>query len=87
MPAEPLRVEADPVRLSQVLANLLNNAAKYTEDGGADRARVGRDGDEAVFRVRDTGIGIPAEMLAQVFDLFTQVDRSLDRSKAGWASA
>ena len=83
LPPEPLWLTADPVRLAQVLANLLNNAAKYTEEGGRIDLTVAREGGEAVFRVRDTGIGIAAEMLPRVFDLFTQVDRSLDRSQGG----
>ena len=59
LPAEPLHVKADLVRLAQVLSNLLNNAAKYTEEGGKIELEVARDDDEAVFRVRDNGIGIP----------------------------
>jgi signal transduction histidine kinase/DNA-binding response OmpR family regulator len=83
LPAEPVHVLADPVRLAQVLANLLNNAAKYTEEGGRIWLIGEREGNEVVLRVRDTGVGIPAEMLSSVFDLFTQVDRSLDRSQGG----
>ena len=83
LPREPVWIEADRARLSQVLANVLNNAAKYTGDGGEIALAVDREGHEAVFRVRDSGIGIPPEMLSQVFDLFTQVDRSLDRSEGG----
>ncbi len=83
VPGEPILVLADRTRLAQVLANILNNAAKYTADGGEIALSVGRDGDEAVFRVRDSGVGIPPEMLPRVFDLFTQVDRSLDRSEGG----
>jgi signal transduction histidine kinase/CheY-like chemotaxis protein len=83
LPPQPVRVEGDPVRLAQVLGNLLNNAAKYTPDGGKIWLTVASEGEEAVVRVRDTGIGIPAEMLGSVFDLFTQVDRSLDRSQGG----
>jgi signal transduction histidine kinase/DNA-binding response OmpR family regulator len=79
----PLRVEGDAVRLAQVVGNLLNNAAKYTEEGGDIRLSAEREGDEAVVRVRDSGMGIPAEMLGTVFELFTQVDRSLDRSQGG----
>ena len=83
LPPEPVRLEADATRLAQVVANLLNNAAKYTEERGHIWLTVERDGGEAVVRVRDTGVGIPAEMLAQVFDLFTQVTHSLDRSQGG----
>ena len=83
MPSDPLRVDGDLVRLAQVLSNLLNNAAKYTEEGGRIGLDVPSEGDEVVFRVRDNGIGISPEMLPRIFDLFTQVDRSLDRSQGG----
>ncbi len=82
-PPGPLRVDGDAVRLAQVVGNLLNNAAKYTEEGGQIWLSAAREGDEAVVRVRDSGMGIPAEMIGSVFDLFTQVDRSLDRSQGG----
>jgi PAS domain S-box-containing protein len=83
LPPEPVLLDADPVRLAQVLANLLTNAAKYTGEGGQIRLSVVREGEEAVFRVRDTGIGIPEEMLSCIFDLFIQLDHSLDRSQGG----
>jgi PAS domain S-box-containing protein len=83
VPDEPVWVDGDATRLAQVVSNLLNNAAKYTEEGGRIALAAGREGDEAVLRVRDTGVGIPAEMLGQVFDLFTQVDRGLDRAQGG----
>ena len=83
LPSAAAHGRGRPVRLAQVLSNLLNNAAKYTEEGGQIRLAVRLEGDQVVFRVRDNGIGIPAEMLSSVFDLFTQVDRSLDRSQGG----
>jgi signal transduction histidine kinase/ActR/RegA family two-component response regulator len=75
-PAEPLFVDADPVRLVQVFANLLNNASKFTPRGGRITLAAGREGGEAVVRVRDSGVGLSAEMLPRVFDMFTQADRS-----------
>jgi len=83
LPAEPLRVEGDLTRLVQIVLNLLHNAAKYTPDGGQIRLAVAREGEQAVIRVRDTGLGIPADLLPTVFDLFTQGDRSLERSQGG----
>ena len=77
------RLEADPTRLAQVLANLLTNAAKYTDPGGHIRLDARREGDEVVIRVGDTGIGIAPEMLPKVFDMFVQVERRLDRSQGG----
>jgi signal transduction histidine kinase/DNA-binding response OmpR family regulator len=81
--AEPLGVDGDAVRLAQALSNLLNNAAKFTEKCGKIWLTAQRDGGRAVVRVRDTGVGIPAEMLGTVFDLFIQGDRSLDRAHGG----
>jgi signal transduction histidine kinase len=78
-----LRVRADATRLAQVVANLLTNAAKYTDPGGQVWLTVERQDGEAVLRVEDTGRGIPAAMLTKVFDLFTQVDASLDRAEGG----
>jgi CheY-like chemotaxis protein len=69
--------------LEQVLGNLLNNAAKYSDRGGQIDVAVERDGEEVIVRIRDTGIGIPADLLPQVFDLFVQGDHSLERSKSG----
>jgi signal transduction histidine kinase/CheY-like chemotaxis protein len=85
LPKEPLILEADPVRLAQVFANLLDNAAKFTEPGGritVDVAREGREGDTVRLSVLDTGIGISEEMLPRVFDLFAQ-DRSPGRAHEG----
>jgi PAS domain S-box-containing protein len=83
LPPDPIYVDADVTRLAQVFSNLLNNAAKYTERGGHVTLTVERQGGEAVVSVRDTGVGIPAHMLPRVFDLFTQVDRSLERAQGG----
>jgi signal transduction histidine kinase/DNA-binding response OmpR family regulator len=83
LPATPILLHADLVRLAQVLGNLLNNAAKYTEQGGKIALEVAQTGLEASFHVRDNGIGIAADKLAGVFDLFTQVDPSLDRAQGG----
>jgi signal transduction histidine kinase len=83
LPPGSIWVDADAARLSQVLSNLLNNAAKYTPQGGEIWLTAGCEGEDAVIRVRDNGVGIPPEMLARVFDLFQQVDRSLDRSQGG----
>lgn len=83
LPSEPLWLKADPVRLAQVIANLLNNAAKYTEQGGHIWLAAGMEGTDVVLRVRDNGIGIPAEMLPRIFEMFVQVDRSIGRSQGG----
>jgi PAS domain S-box-containing protein len=83
LPPEPLRVLGDATRLEQVLTNLLNNAAKYTDPGGRIWLSAEREADEVVLRVRDTGIGIAADMLTKVFDLFVQAERRLDRSQGG----
>ncbi|HSG40396.1 MAG TPA: ATP-binding protein, partial [Thermoanaerobaculia bacterium] len=80
---EPLWVHGDPTRLSQVILNLLNNSAKYTPPGGHIWLTIEREGSDAVLRVRDTGIGIPADLLPKVFDLFVQGERSLDRAEGG----
>ena len=83
LPSQPLMLDADAVRISQVISNLLNNAAKYTEPGGQIRLAARADAGDVVISVSDTGIGIPPEMLPKVFDMFTQVDRSLTRSQGG----
>jgi len=76
LPPQPLRIYADSTRIEQVLSNLLNNAAKFTDEGGLISVIVERDGSEVVCRVRDTGIGIASEMLSSIFNLFTQVARA-----------
>jgi len=78
-----LAVEADPRRLAQVIANLLNNAAKYTEPGGTITILAERLENEVLLRVRDTGSGIDPQLLPQVFDLFYQEQQSVDRSQGG----
>jgi PAS domain S-box-containing protein len=83
LPAEEIQVDADFTRLAQAVANLLNNAAKYTPAGGHILLQVRRDGDDAVIRVQDNGVGIPPEMLERVFQLFAQVGRTIDRSQGG----
>ena len=83
LPDRPVRVEADAARMAQVISNLLNNAAKYTEDGGRIELIAGRVSEEAVLRVRDNGVGIAPEILPQVFDMFMQVESSADRSQGG----
>jgi CheY-like chemotaxis protein len=83
IPKEPIFVDADLTRLSQVFANLLNNAAKYTERGGHVWLSAVKHDGQVEVSVRDTGIGIPAEMLPRVFDMFTQIDRNLERSQGG----
>jgi two-component system, sensor histidine kinase len=76
-------VEGDRTRLAQVFSNLLNNAAKYTEPQGRIRLAMRQEGDQAVVSVSDTGIGLSPEAIASIFDMFVQVDRSLERPQAG----
>jgi signal transduction histidine kinase/ActR/RegA family two-component response regulator len=83
LPAEPLTLHGDPVRLAQIFANLLNNAAKYTEEGGRITVTAERDGMAVTIAVRDTGTGIPQEMLPRVFDLFTQLPAAARRAHGG----
>jgi CheY-like chemotaxis protein/anti-sigma regulatory factor (Ser/Thr protein kinase) len=83
LPEEVLRVQGDPTRLAQVVSNLLNNAAKYTPEGGHIQLTVGRHGDVLAIRVKDDGVGISSEMLPRVFDLFSQASQSIDRAEGG----
>jgi PAS domain S-box-containing protein len=81
--SDPIWVDGDPTRLEQVLVNLLTNAAKFTPPGGRIELTVRREAGQAVVRVKDTGIGMSAELLPHVFGLFVQADRSLERTKGG----
>ena len=83
LPPESLWLHADAARLEQVIVNLLTNAAKYTDEGGRIELSVQQEGESAVLRLRDTGIGIAAGLLPHIFELFTQAERSLDRSQGG----
>jgi CheY-like chemotaxis protein len=83
LPTRPIFVHADATRLAQVFSNLLNNAAKFTDHGGRITLAVERQESEAVISVRDSGIGIPTEMLSKVFEMFTQVDQSIEKTHGG----
>ncbi len=83
LPAEPLFLDADALRIAQVVGNLLTNAAKYTPPGGDIRLAAARDGDQLVLRVADNGIGLAARDLPHIFEMFAQVKPTLDRKEAG----
>ncbi len=83
LPEAPLWLEVDPVRMAQVIENLLSNSAKYSDDGGAIALSVRLENGEIIVQVVDTGIGIPADMLKEVFEMFTQVSRTLERAQGG----
>jgi len=83
LPTQAIWLHGDAARLEQVVVNLLTNAVKYTDPGGQIWLTVQQEGEEAVLRVRDTGVGIAPEILPRIFDLFTQAERSLDRSQGG----
>jgi PAS domain S-box-containing protein len=80
---KPLPIEADPTRMAQVFSNLLNNSAKYTPEGGRIELRAERQGDHAEISVEDNGVGIPKDMVPEVFEMFAQVGRNLDRAQGG----
>ena len=81
--SEPVWVSGDPVRLEQIVGNLVSNALKFTRGEGVINVFVGRDGDDAVLRISDQGIGIPADMLPKIFDLFVQAHHTIDRTRGG----
>lgn len=83
LPEAPLPLHADPARLSQVFANLLNNASKYSDPNGRIRIECEHDDSEVHVRVSDTGIGLDADQIDRIFDLFTQVDSGIDRAQGG----
>ncbi|MGB2712742.1 MAG: PAS domain S-box protein [Vicinamibacterales bacterium] len=83
LPSQPVHLDADPARLAQVIGNLLNNACKFTDKGGHVWLTVEQAGEHALIRVRDTGIGIAAENIPHLFEMFAQVDSSLERSRDG----
>jgi PAS domain S-box-containing protein len=83
VPPHPIYLDTDPARLTQVLGNLLNNACKFTDRGGHVRLTAEEDGGQVVIRVKDDGIGIAPEQLPRLFEMFTQVDTSLERSRDG----
>jgi signal transduction histidine kinase/ActR/RegA family two-component response regulator len=83
LPHERVGIRGDFARMAQVLGNLINNAAKYTDPGGRLEVAIVREGRDAVFRVRDSGMGIPAGALGTVFEPFTQLERTLDRAQGG----
>ncbi len=83
LPQQPIYLNADPTRLVQIVGNLLNNACKFTDNGGRISLVVQREGEQALIRVRDNGIGIEAEQLPRIFEMFTQIDTSLERSISG----
>jgi PAS domain S-box-containing protein len=83
MPPVPVYVDGDVTRLSQVFANLLSNAARYTEKGGRITLTISREDDDAVVRVKDRGIGIDSTQLSHIFEMFAQVDQSLERGQGG----
>ncbi|MCG6156480.1 PAS domain S-box protein [Rubinisphaera margarita] len=83
LPDEPITIEADPHRLAQVVSNLLNNAAKYTIDGGTIRLSIEKLEEHVLISVADNGIGIPSEMTHQIFEMFAQIDRPMEKGYTG----
>jgi PAS domain S-box-containing protein len=83
LPKEPIYLDADPMRLVQIFSNILNNACKYTEPGGRIWLNAERQGSDVVVKIKDNGMGIPADKLGSVFEMFMQIDQSLERSQGG----
>ena len=83
LPQESIYLNADPTRLAQIIGNLLHNACKFTDEGGRISLVVERDDDVAIIRVSDNGVGIAPEQFSRIFDLFTQIDTALERSRGG----
>jgi len=83
LPSQPVYVQADPLRLAQVLVNLIDNSAKYSERCGQIVVSVERDANNAIIRIQDDGIGIPADLIPHVFDLFVQAVHSMERPHGG----
>ena len=83
LPPKSIQLNGDPVRLSQIFSNLINNACKYTEPGGRVWLTTDRQGSDVLISVKDNGTGIPPEMLPRIFEMFTQADRTLERSQGG----
>jgi signal transduction histidine kinase len=87
LPDQPLGLDGNSLRLAQVVSNLLNNAAKYTPEGGTIWLEAACEQDDAVIWIRDTGEGIPKALLPYLFDVFTQAERTLDRFQGRLGSA
>ena len=83
LPEEPLWLDADPARIAQVLGNLLNNAAKYTRKNGRIQLSAERKENDVIIHIKDNGIGLSADMLPRIFDMFSQVDSSIERAQGG----
>jgi PAS domain S-box-containing protein len=83
LPREPIYLDGDPVRLAQAFGNLINNSCKYTNRGGVIRVTVTREGHEGVVSIKDTGVGLAAHELERIFEMFSQVDSSVERSQGG----